>query len=126
MKRFRMSPPVTRGYLRSELSKVRQEISGLDDKLDGLEQRLDGKLDSLEQKMDLWGGALKAHFDAAITQHVDAAVTRLHFDAAVTRLSDELRRHVTASNEQHRTEIAALDDKYKDLPARVARLETDR
>ena len=38
-------------------------------------------------------------------------------------LSTDRARHVRASDEQHRSELAIVDEKYADLPERVAALE---
>jgi hypothetical protein len=72
--------------------------------LEQLEPRLDQKLD---EKLGLWGGALRAQIDAS-----------------EQRLLTELARHVRAFQEAMSTLIAAVDDKYTDLPARVTQLES--
>jgi hypothetical protein len=37
--------------------------------------------------------------------------------------SAQLARHTGAVDERHRTEVSVVDDKYKDLPERVTKLE---
>ena len=39
------------------------------------------------------------------------------------RLESQIQQHINAAVEQIRTFILGLDDKYKDLPARVTKLE---
>jgi hypothetical protein len=41
-------------------------------------------------------------------------------------LLEEMGRMIRAAQDETRTWIAALDDKYRDLPGRVARLEAER
>jgi len=91
-----MSTPVTRGELKEELGSLE---SRFDQKLGSLESRFD-------QKLDLWGGALLAR----ITD-------------SERRLLDELARHAGAIQETLTKHILAIDDKYRDLPDRVRRLE---
>jgi exonuclease VII large subunit len=147
-----MSTPVTRGELRDELAqfetrierkfddkldglerkldaKIDAKIDGLerkfDDKLDGLERRFDDKLDDLERKlnhnMGLWGEALAAQIRQVavqISKEVAAQIAE-----SEKRLLGELARHMQAGFESMTAQISAVDDKYKDLPARRARLE---
>ena len=97
-----MTTPVTRGELREELAQLEQR---LEQKLDQkLEQKLDQKLAHFATKaeLEIWGGALAARF---------------------TELSAELARHAQAIHEAATRQIAALDDKYSDLPKRMTRLE---
>jgi hypothetical protein len=98
-----MTVPVTRGELREELGK--------------LEQKLD-------QKLGLWGGAL-CEF---IAKNTAALREQLREDVVGVerRLSAELARHAKANAEDLAARIAVVDDKYKDLPGRVAALEDNR
>lgn len=73
----------------------------------------------------------------ALEAYPTRAETNLKFDilaAAIAALSAkldafpilfaaELARHVNAANEEMRTQVAAVDDKYEDLPGRVTVLE---
>ena len=88
-----MRQPVTRGELREELTLLEQE----------LEQKLDDKL-------RLWAGALD--------DRIDRGERRL-----VAHMTAETTRQINAIWEATRAQIAVLDDKYTDLPARVSRLE---
>lgn len=83
----------------------------------------------LHEALDLWGGAIMSRMDAMfaaqtahLTAHLDARMDA-RFAATEQRLSAELARHVQASEERLRVFIAALDEKYSDLPPRVAALE---
>jgi hypothetical protein len=104
-----MSTPVTRSELKEELGSLE---SRFDQKLGSLESSFDQKLDSLEsridRKLDLWGGAL-----------LDRII------ASERRLLDELARHTGAIHELLSKNISVVDDKYRDLPDRVHRLETE-
>jgi BMFP domain-containing protein YqiC len=112
-----MSTPVTRGELRDELAQ--------------LESRVDDKLDRLERKFDnnlcLWGEALAAQIreSAAQTAAQMAAQMAAQIRESEKRLLNELARHVQAVFESMTKMISVVDEKYNDLPARVARLEAD-
>jgi hypothetical protein len=93
-----MSTPVTRSELKEELGSLE---SRFDQKLGSLESRFD-------QKLDLWGGALLARIVAS-----------------ERRLLDELARHTGAIHELLSKNISVVDEKYRDLPDRVHRLETE-
>jgi hypothetical protein len=102
-----MSTPVTRGELRDELAQLEARIERkVDDKLDGLERKLNNN-------MGLWGEALAAQIRQVAAQIAESE----------KRLLGELARHMQAGFESMTAQISAVDDKYKDLPARVARLE---
>jgi DNA anti-recombination protein RmuC len=124
-----MSSPVTRGELRDDLAQFEHRIerkfdakldrleSKFDAKLDRLESKLDDKIDRLERKFDnnlgLWGAALAAQISELAAQ----------MRASETRMLGELARHSQAGFESMTSKISAVDEKYNDLPARVARLE---
>lgn len=133
-----MSPTRKQRRMRGEPTLTKQEF------LDGIERSLaryptteDVKrmmFESIEQALvpyatkrdlELWGHALREAFDAqfkATNARFDAAIAALP-DKIAAQLSIELARHVQASNEEMRTQVAAVDDKYADLPERVTRLE---
>ena len=100
-----MSSPVTRGELRDELAQFERKF---DDKLDRLERKFDNNL-------GLWGGALAAQISELAAQMRESE----------KRMLNELARHSQAGFESMTTKISAVDEKYNDLPARVARLEVD-
>ena len=70
----------------------------LRDELSHLERKLDNKL-------DLWGGALLARIAES-----------------EKRVLNELARHTQAVFESMPKQISVVDEKYKDLPERTARL----
>lgn len=104
-----MSSPVTRGELRDELAQFEHRI----------ERKFDDKLDRLERKFDnnlgLWGGALAAQISELAAQMRESE----------KRMLNELARHSQAGFESRTTRISAVDEKYNDLPARMALLEVD-
>jgi hypothetical protein len=104
-----MSTPVTRGELREELDLLDRKF---DNKLDLLDRKFDNKLDLLDRKfdnkLDLWGGALLARIAES-----------------EKRVINELARHTQAVFESMTTQISVVDEKYKDLPERTARLEAE-
>jgi predicted transcriptional regulator len=126
-----MLSPVTRGELREELAQFEHRIDDkIDDKVDRLERKFDDKVDRLERKFDdkidrlerkfdnnlgLWGGALAAQISELAAQMRESE----------TRMLNELARHSQAGFESMTTRISAVDEKYNDLPARVARLEVN-
>lgn len=76
----------------------------------------------LHEALDLWAGAILSQMSAQFAQ-ADARFAAME-QRISQRLSEEMSRHIRASEENTRTLIAALDDKYRDLPPRVTRLET--
>ena len=54
-----------------------------------------------------------------------AKTMQKQLDAAEGRLAAEIARTATAGGEQTRREIGVLDDRYRDLPGRVALLERE-
>ena len=108
-----MTHPVTRGELREEFARFEKRLE------EKLEKKLEEKLD---EKLKLWAGALNDRIErgeARIISEVTAQVT-----AQVTaRVTAETTRHINAIWEATRAQIAVIDDKYTDLPTRVARLE---
>jgi cell division protein FtsB len=104
-----MSTPVTRGELREELAEFERKFDG---KLDQLERKLERKFDN---NLGLWGGALAAQIRELATQ-----ITGLE-----SRMLNELARHTNAGFESMTKQISSVDEKYNDLPARVARVEVE-
>ena len=109
-----MTTPVTRGELRKELEQ--------------LEQRLDQKFD---RKLEIWGGALLAEIrgvDQRLSHRMDGFEQRMdsfeqRLGGMVQELSAEFARHAQALLEASRSDMGVVDEKYKDLSARVTRLE---
>jgi hypothetical protein len=65
--------------------------------------------------------ATKAELRAAVADLVDVIVASEH--RVITTLRGELAGHVRAVQESVSSQVVVVDDKYKDLPARVERLE---
>lgn len=80
---------------------VAERIAALEHRQEKVEQRLASVEERMATKQDL----------AALEQRV------------VERLLAELARHTKTIQESVTTQIAAFDDKYKDLPDRVTRIE---
>ena len=68
----------------------------------------------LNAALEIWGGALLARIDD-VRREIIGEVGRM--------LRDELAQAVLSFGEWTASNIRALDDKYRDLPARVTRLE---
>ena len=94
-----MTAPVTRGELREELQQLEQK----------LDQKLEQRLANYATKHDLevWGHTIVATLRAEM---------KLMFET-------EMPRHFGIMAEEMRRWIAGLDDKYRDLPGRVDKLE---
>ena len=107
-----MSRPVTRGELRDELAQFERKF---DDKLERLERKLDNNL-------GLWGGALAAQISELAAGMSELAAQMRESEK---RMFNELARHSHAGFESMTRGISAVDEKYNDLPARVARLEVE-
>jgi hypothetical protein len=110
-----MSTPVTRDELRDELAQITQRFEQVDQRFEQVDQRFEQITDQLTKmatKVDLenWGGAL-----------MDRVMKYL--EQSEKRLSAELARHAQANYEASLKFLAAIDDKYTDLPKRVSRLE---
>jgi hypothetical protein len=114
-----MSTPVTRGELRAELELLENRLE------EKLEQKLEQKFD---QKLALM--LTKAEFEEraksfATKADLEAWGSRLYdvIKSSHKELGEQLASHARAFHEDASRQIAGLDDKYKDLPPRVRRLE---
>jgi hypothetical protein len=74
-----------------------------------------------ENRTDLWGGGLVDRIDRSKAE-LKAELDRFGRELRA-ELHLELAHHVTSFEEFTRSTIVALDDKYRDLPPRVTRLE---
>jgi hypothetical protein len=92
--------PVTRRELREEIAKLATK--------EDLERFV--TKDEFHAGLETWAGALEARLEAK-------------FDAKFALLHADLARHTQAIIEAFTTQVRALDDKYNDLPPRVAKLE---
>lgn len=77
----------------------------------------------MHEALEIWAGAIIEKVTASVTESVMARVNAL-FEERDARLTAELTHQIRASAADTHRYIAALDDKYRDLPARVTRLET--
>ena len=100
----------------------------------------------LHQALEVWGGALEARLEARLAtklelaewgnrlsaelkQHADTWGHRLsseltqHADTWGHRLSSELTQHSNRILDETRKIVGVVDEKYSDLPGRVAALE---
>ena len=103
-----MSTPVTRDELRDELTQLEQRVDRRFEQVDRRLEEISGELTRMATKveLELWGGALMARIEQS-----------------EKRLMMELARHTQANHEASVRLLAAIDDKYTDLPGRVSRLE---
>lgn len=113
-----MTKPVTRGELIEILSDyaTKKDLDtwggALSDRMTRVEQRLDGV----------------EHGLATVVQTIRETQQTMRETQQTMRenqqtLLDELRRHPAASAEDLRTHVSVVDEQYRDLPARVTRLE---
>jgi hypothetical protein len=97
----------------------------LDEALAAQDQRFDAKLEKLEAKLDVKLERLEAKLDAKLDAKLgvfgNAILDRM--DRLKTELSAELASHIKASQEYVAAQIKVVDEKYADLPGRVAALE---
>jgi DNA anti-recombination protein RmuC len=119
-----MSTPVTRGELRDELAQLESRLERkLDDKLGHQERKFDDKLGHLEHKFDDKLGHLEHKFDAKLDLWGGALLARIV--ESEKRVLSEIARHTQAVYESMTKQISVLDEKYRDLPERMARLEVE-
>jgi chromosome segregation ATPase len=122
--------PITR----REFREFREDLEA---KLKASEQRTEQRFDT---KLEHWGGAL-LHAIKELDKRVAEVPTRAEIetrfaqvdqrfaqvDQRFTQLerhvSSEIAQHTRASNEESRGQLAAIDEKYADLPARMTRVE---
>ena len=120
-----MAGYLTRAELREELrdagyvtkTELREELAIRDKRFDGIDQRLDGidrRFDDFEQRMIHSMGQMVIAVGEEVGRQIRASNQELRI---------ELRAEIIGSEERIRGEIRALDDQYRDLPERVARLE---
>ena len=92
-------------------------------KLDARFEAIDRRFEAIDQRFE----AIDQRFEAidqrfeAIDQRFEAIDQR--FDSFRVEVGAEIARHLGAFEESLRAQIRALDDKYSDLPGRVAKLE---
>lgn len=89
---------------------TRADLKKLETKLENLVTELKAELDTKATKADLERFATKADLDTLST-------------VLIMRMDELLIRHARGSTEHLTNQIAAVDQKYADIPARVTRLE---
>lgn len=113
----KMSAPVTR-------DEFRHEVDRLDRRLDGFEARTEKNfstfLDAILDRMDARFASQERRYDERFAK-IDERFERM--ECRFDELKVDLARHANAIQENVAQQIRAIDDKYKDLPGRVAVLE---
>jgi hypothetical protein len=109
-----MSTPVTRGELRAELEQLEQKLAPLATK---------AELAALATKAELAALATKAELAGAIAPLATRADLEAWGYVLLDRMQTEMARHFGALQEWISTQLSIVDEKYKDLPERVNRLE---
>jgi uncharacterized protein (DUF3084 family) len=142
-----MSTPVTRDELRDELTQLEQRVDQRFEQVDQRFEQVDQRFEQVDQRFEqvdqrfeqvdqrfeqisdqltkmatkvelgLWGGALLDRLDRLTTEFAR------QLEQSEKRLMTELARHAQANHEASLKFLAAIDDKYTDLPKRVSRLE---
>ncbi|HSR97051.1 MAG TPA: hypothetical protein VLM79_08385 [Kofleriaceae bacterium] len=128
-----MSAPVTRGELREELDRAfEQRLAPLATKAELAQLATKAELAQFATKADLAQFATKADLERLVTKddlekRLEPLVTKEFFEtrleAMESKLSAELAKHVKAIEETFQKQVSTFDDKYKELPGRVERLE---
>ena len=79
----------------------------------------------LHEALDLWSGAINARTAAEIAESEKRVLgaVQIMFEASEQRLLRELRSQTQGSEDELASRLVAVDQQYKDLPARVTRLE---
>src|SRR5262245_60581035 len=105
--------PATKGdirLLRKDLGRLELRADGVDEKLVKLTERIDGVEDRLTKRID--------GVEDRLTKRIDDWKVEL-----LTEIGTSVQHSVNVVLEQFVTYVRAVDEKYQDLPARVAALE---
>ena len=109
-----MSSPVTRGELREELAALEQR----------LEQKFEQKFVTKDDlRLELQNYPTKEDLRNELAKYATKQDLDTWGGALLERMTVEIGRAVRAAMESVRISVNAVDDQYRDLPARVARLE---
>ncbi len=112
-----MTTPVTRGELREELATFRTEIRT---ELSELRTELRTELQEFRHE-------IKAEMKAELKEELKRFMSRdelAHMlETWAGAMTAEFRRSFKAAEESFRRDFGILDEKYRDLPPRVTRLE---
>ena len=138
-----MSTPVTRGELKQEFAHFEQRLDvkfkqwletwggALLARMESSEQRLIERIESSEQRlterMNLDIKASEQRLTERMDLDIKASEQRLteRIESSEQRLHADLAQHTNAAAESMTAQIAVIDEKYADLPARVHQLESN-
>ncbi|NUO49719.1 MAG: hypothetical protein HOV80_12765 [Polyangiaceae bacterium] len=115
-----MTTPITRGELTQAMNRLDAKLELFFGAVMGRFEAIDRRFDEIEHRFTTFRAEVNTRFEAA------GAAMNARFDAVDRRfeeMHDELARHTSASAEQLRSDVGAVDDKYNDLPPRVTKLE---
>jgi len=136
-----MAAPVKRGELREELARIQERFAAsvdqwlaekqaqrdwkLDQRFAEQESKLDQRFAEQESKLDQRFAEFEARFEAKFDRKLDlwggALVDRLQrFEQT---MHADFARWAKAIHEALMQTVGVVDDKYKDLPGRVTKLE---
>jgi exonuclease VII large subunit len=135
-----LDAPATRRDVRELRDEMDERFREQNARIDGLEARLEARIDGLEARMGQRFREQDARIDARITKQfevlTDALLDRIdrrmeerfaamdrRMDERFAAMSQDFARALGISAEATRGELRIIDDQYKDLPGRVARLE---
>ncbi len=128
-----MTTPVTRGELRHELRETLEIWTGaIFARMDAMAADLRQAMVAMEERFRQSMGAMEGRFrqsmgamEGSFQKSMGVMEGRLQrsMGAMEGRLTVELQRHTSASAEDLRGSVGAIDDKYRDLPDRVTKLE---
>jgi flagellar capping protein FliD len=121
---------VTRGEFRKHSKSVDKRFDAVDKRFDAVDKRFDAvdkRLDAMDKRFDAMDkrfDGMDARFDA-MDKRFDTSEQRMTevLGRFVIEIDTSIARHIRASEERIRAEIRRVDDQYRDLPQRVARLE---
>jgi chaperonin cofactor prefoldin len=108
--------PVAIDRLEQRVDAVVQEMGALGERLERRIDTVDRKVDAVDRKVDAVEARLMKHI-ADVATHTATVVTET--------LQRDLARHSGAILDEVRRRFDLLEEKYEDLPPRVARLEGD-
>lgn len=109
-----MTAYVTRTEFRAEMAAIDKRFDAVDKRFDAVDQRFD----AFEQRMIHSLGQMVI----AVSQDLGRQIRASH-DQLRVELRTDITQQIQASEERLRGEIRGLDDRYRDLPERVAMLE---
>jgi archaellum component FlaC len=113
-----MSHPITRGELHEALETwTGALIARLDERFAKIDERF-AKIDERFAKIDERFARIDERF-----AKIDERFARIETELGAFATKEDLARHANAMMEHTASLIRVIDDKYKDLPARMDRVE---